>query len=103
MYRPFELRVSARAIGAKATLETRLVCPLGKGPTFRFTLPVGRESIETARSSSISDIVNGGLVVSEGSFLGLKSGIGRVSRVSPVHTAMRNCTRDGGGPFEVGN
>jgi hypothetical protein len=27
----------------------------------------------------------------------------RVSRVSPVHTAMRNCTRDGGGPFEVGN
>ena len=29
--------------------------------------------------------------------------IGRVSRVSPVHTAMCNCTRDGGGPFEVGN
>ena len=28
---------------------------------------------------------------------------GRVSRVSPVHTAMRNCTRDEGGPFEVGN
>ena len=28
---------------------------------------------------------------------------GRVSRVSPVHTAMCNCTRDGGGPFEVGN
>src|SRR6266571_5930472 len=23
--------------------------------------------------------------------------------VSPVHTAMRNCTRDEGGPFEVGN
>ena len=28
---------------------------------------------------------------------------GIVSRVSPVHTAMRNCTRDEGGPFEVGN
>ena len=28
---------------------------------------------------------------------------GRVSRVSPVHTARRNCTRDEGGPFEVGN
>ena len=28
---------------------------------------------------------------------------GRVSRVSPVHTAIRNCTRDEGGPFEVGN
>src|ERR1035437_5265634 len=26
-----------------------------------------------------------------------------VSRVSPVHTAMRNCTRDEGGPFVVGN
>ena len=28
---------------------------------------------------------------------------GRVSRVSPVQTAMRNCTGDEGGPFEVGN
>ena len=33
----------------------------------------------------------------------MKSAIGRVSRVSPVHTARRNCTRDEGGPFEVGN
>jgi len=30
-------------------------------------------------------------------------GLGRVSRASPVHTAVRNCTRDEGGPFEVGN
>jgi hypothetical protein len=29
--------------------------------------------------------------------------VGIVSRVLPVHTAMRNCTRDEGGPFEVGN
>jgi hypothetical protein len=29
--------------------------------------------------------------------------MGLVSRASSVHTAMRNCTRDGGGPFEVGN
>src|SRR5262245_17853749 len=28
---------------------------------------------------------------------------GRVSRASPVHTAARNCTRDEGGPFEVGD
>ena len=28
---------------------------------------------------------------------------GSVSRVSPVHTAMRNCTRDEGGPFEIDN
>jgi len=28
---------------------------------------------------------------------------GLVSRVLPVHTAVRNCTRDEGGPFEVGN
>ena len=31
------------------------------------------------------------------------SGLGLVSRASPVHTAVRNCTRDEGGPFEVGN
>jgi hypothetical protein len=33
----------------------------------------------------------------------LRSASGLVSRVTPVHTAMRNCTRDEGGPFEVGN
>jgi hypothetical protein len=31
------------------------------------------------------------------------TGLGRVSRVTPVHTAMRNCTRDEGRSFEVGN
>jgi hypothetical protein len=31
------------------------------------------------------------------------TGLGRVSRASPVHTAVRNCTRDEGGPFEIGN
>jgi hypothetical protein len=31
------------------------------------------------------------------------SGAGLVSRVSPVHTALRNCTRDEGRSFEVGN
>ena len=33
----------------------------------------------------------------------LTSGIGIVSRVTPVHTALRNCTRDEGRPFEFGN
>ena len=28
--------------------------------------------------------------------------LGLVSRVPPVQTAMRNCTRDEGGPFEAG-
>ena len=32
-----------------------------------------------------------------------ESSMGLMSRVTPVHTAMRNCTRDEGGPFEVGN
>ena len=31
------------------------------------------------------------------------SGMGLVSRVLPVHTAVRNGTGDEGGPFEVGN
>jgi hypothetical protein len=43
-------------------------------------------------------------VIRQGSLLrSLTAGYGIVSRVSPVHTAMRNCTRDEGGPFEVGN
>jgi hypothetical protein len=36
-------------------------------------------------------------------FSGRMAELGLVSRVTPVHTAMRNCTRDEGGPFEVGN
>ena len=31
------------------------------------------------------------------------SQMGLVSRVSPVQTAVRNCTRDEGGPFGFGN
>jgi hypothetical protein len=31
------------------------------------------------------------------------SDAGFVSRASPVHTAVRNCTRDEGRPFEFGN
>ena len=31
------------------------------------------------------------------------SPMGSVSRVSPVHTAVRNCMGDEGGPLEVGN
>ena len=31
------------------------------------------------------------------------SHLGRVSRVPPVQTAERNCTRDGGGPFGFSN
>ena len=33
----------------------------------------------------------------------LTTGYGIVSRVTPVHTVLRNCTRDEGGPFEVGS
>src|SRR6516164_10305742 len=32
-----------------------------------------------------------------------RSGKGLVSRASPVQTAVRNCTRDEGGPFEAGS
>jgi hypothetical protein len=37
------------------------------------------------------------------SMLGSRAALGLVSRVTPVHAAMRNCTRDEGRPFEVGN
>ena len=36
-------------------------------------------------------------------FSGRESAVGPVSRVTPVHTALRNCTRDEGRSFEVGN
>ena len=39
----------------------------------------------------------------EQSFRSSMSEMGLVSRVSPVHTALRNCTRDEGRSFEVGN
>ena len=32
-----------------------------------------------------------------------RSGVGLVSRASPVQTAVRNCTRDEGGPFGFGD
>src|SRR6516165_11880270 len=35
--------------------------------------------------------------------LSVTSEMGLVSRASPVHTAMRNCTRDEGGPFGFGD
>jgi hypothetical protein len=41
--------------------------------------------------------------VSVRKFNRLKSAQGLVSRVSPVQTALRNCTRDEGKPFEIGN
>jgi hypothetical protein len=34
---------------------------------------------------------------------GQPSGLGFVSRVTPVHTAVRNCTRDEGRPFGFGD
>jgi len=34
---------------------------------------------------------------------GLRAALGLVSRVTPVHTAKRNCTRDEGRSFEFGN
>src|SRR5258707_1537453 len=44
-----------------------------------------------------------GRVVRHSKFDPLMTGLGLVSRVSPVQTAMRNCTRDEGRSFEVGN
>ena len=42
-------------------------------------------------------------MVSDARWMLTTSVVGIVSRVSPVHTAVRNCMRDEGGPFEVGN
>src|SRR5262245_911861 len=44
-----------------------------------------------------------GILVAAGWRIGGMAEMGLVSRASPVHTAMRNCTGDEGGPFEFGN
>jgi hypothetical protein len=41
--------------------------------------------------------------ISEGWHGRVAAGMGLVSRVTPVHRAKRNCTRDEGGPLEFGN
>jgi hypothetical protein len=38
-----------------------------------------------------------------GSWFWWGSAMGLVSRATSVHTALRNCMGDGGGPFEFGN
>ena len=44
-----------------------------------------------------------GSVVQHSKIEPLRSEVGLVSRVSPVQTALRNCTRDEGRSFEFGN
>ena len=41
--------------------------------------------------------------ISAGGLRSLRSALGLVSRASPVQTAVRNCTRDEGGPFGFGD
>jgi len=48
-------------------------------------------------------LAQGQVDVQHGKIPSDRSGMGLVSRVSPVQTALRNCTRDEGRPFEVGN
>jgi hypothetical protein len=69
-------------------------------PTYRTPRAVtGRILPSTVGGTGVQvQNVNGG-----GDWLGAMSAPGIVSRVTPVHTAARNCTRDEGRPFEVGN
>src|SRR5260370_39460593 len=66
---------------------------LHRGVLFRWWLPCFRQK----------DSTPGRRLLRCGISLLAMTAQGRVSRVSPVQTAMRNCTRDEGGPFEVGN
>src|SRR6516225_9432681 len=56
-----------------------------------------------ARNRKDSTPRRAGRLVRCGVSIRLTSVVGLVSRVSPVQTALRNCTRDEGRPFEVGN
>jgi hypothetical protein len=64
----------------------------------------GAAKKEGARHTLNTVKTHGEISASVASYVAVhESAFGRVSRVSLVHTAMRNCTRDGGGPFEIGN
>jgi hypothetical protein len=74
-----EIDGSAAAPAARYTNRRRgsfMTCPLAAPKLFQFAVPL-KEAVISA--------------------------YGIVSRVTPVHTAVRNYTRDEGGPFEVGN
>jgi len=59
-------------------------------------------NLKTAKAG-VSKSRHAGVRRRRGDRVAAASAYGIVSRVSPVHTAVRNCTRDEGGPFEVGN
>jgi hypothetical protein len=71
--------------------------------------PAIHNRVETLAASRVGKGINqgqGALFTTEAAdFMsnGLMSALGLVSRVSPVQTALRNCTRDEGRSFEVGN
>ena len=56
-----------------------------------------------ARQRTPSTNARLGFVDVKAARLSLMSGTGLVSRASPVQTAVRNCTRDEGGPFGFGD
>jgi hypothetical protein len=62
----------------------------------------GSHPTESLRAHRVvEDLVRSSLQC--GNLSWLRSARGLVSRVSPVQTALRNCTRDEGRSFEVGN
>src|SRR5258708_39884392 len=63
----------------------------------RISTPKLRASIVSAQTSTLIGLEPAYRSAHPMSLMGL------VSRVTPVHTAVRNCTRDEGRSFEVGN
>jgi hypothetical protein len=87
---------------ALARLWTRSSRPNSLADVFRFiggAAPMGLQPSSTlAAGRSLWPTVPAGRNLRHD-----ESAPGLVSRVTPLHTAMRNCTRDEGWPFEVGN
>jgi hypothetical protein len=77
------------AIGSGRRVDSHVT---GKGPILRRRMVLGRRSEGTLAFVTPDGIGNS-----------LMSALGLVSRVTPVQTAMRNCPRDEGRSFEVGN
>ncbi len=67
------------------------------------SLPVASWGAPKPRIADYRILARDGPSVHRNIFGSPMSQLGLASRVTPVHTARRNCTRDGGGPSGVGN
>ncbi len=92
---PAQVRAFAQALGKRAKTD-----PIDAAVIAHFVEATKAEprALPDAMTRLLADLVTRRRQIVE-----MMAAEGRVSRASPVHTAVHNCTRDEGRPFEVGS